>query len=756
MSVFSAFSPVLARKIGAWAAPSPPGASTSGAEQRGYPFPAVFAQAQGASGTNSETEEIPETDSEGEEAPSADESQVLTAPDTFVVSASSTPLSGSREPLAPLMSMAGNALGAPSAPSTPPKVASARSRPPAGVKAKQSLITQYGCSCNSPARPGASTPGPLTAPIADQMVPSREHQPASNAGLSAGTCRDIDVDAWHKDYVEQIHESFGTQVWMGAADDANDEESDAGNMCTSCHNGAAEARAPKRKKMMTKQQRELHKLRATAGAVQADAKSSECMFDCFSVTQTGDARQSDPDGKGLLASIDLCRGSRFYDPAVKFFPGSPPRHLDPYSYIYVPKPEGYFLLAKTGECGAFKSHTFFINEARKTNALEKSRQANIQYYSSSTMVDDKGEKMFELKLTRDVGCGEELVCDYNKACNKESEENGKDCPGETKEEVEEEPREHREGQDNCRKRDMEMWEASGDLSTFSSAICPATCPPPMVIQPSNHLALLPKIDDEQETAGGVGTVAEAGVPARSQEGGNDDRTPADASLASLAAECPSDIVCDCVVAEEAEDAGEACYTAPDTRAKEAAEKAERIVADAVAESGQPEEVFFALVDGYQNADEEMEQVPPLACPKRMVGRGVGCGEESDAESASPWNRLACSPPLSTLLTPSDQSQCSQASYRRTQGLQGCMRTREETEAGHAVEGGATQQHEQMAQHADVVARCVSFPRKRREPCLDAPFVNPGPRWALPPQVARTDRYLVCMCVCVRVCVCARA
>ena len=57
-------------------------------------FPAVFAQAQGASGTNSETEEIPETDSEGEEPPSADESQVLTAPDTFVVSASSTPLCG--------------------------------------------------------------------------------------------------------------------------------------------------------------------------------------------------------------------------------------------------------------------------------------------------------------------------------------------------------------------------------------------------------------------------------------------------------------------------------------------------------------------------------------------------------------------------------------------------------------------------------------------------------------------------------------
>ncbi|MGB1595536.1 MAG: hypothetical protein ACPIOQ_22440, partial [Promethearchaeia archaeon] len=202
--------------------------------------------------------------------------------------------------------------------------------------------------------------------------------------------RDIDIDAWHKDYVEQIHESFGPQVCMGAADDANDEKSNAGNMCTSCQdspnsagvapvscgstansaefarkemmtkqrrelyngaaeaNGAAKAKAPKSKKLMTKQQRELHKLRATSGAVQADAKSSECMFDCFSVTQTGDARQSDPHGKGILASKDLCRGSRFYDPAVKFFPGSPPRHLDPYSYIYVPKPEGYFLLAKTG------------------------------------------------------------------------------------------------------------------------------------------------------------------------------------------------------------------------------------------------------------------------------------------------------------------------------------------------------------------------------------------------------------------------
>ena len=119
--------------------------------------------------------------------------------------------------------------------------------------------------------------------------------------------------------------------------------------------------------------------------------------------------------------------------------------------------------------------------------------------------------------------------------------------------------------------------------------------------------------------------------------------------------------------------------------------------------GAQEEVFVAIVDGYKNADKEREQVPPLASPKRMVGRWVGCGEESDAESASQWNRLACSPPLSTLLTPSDQSQCSQASYRRTQGLQGCMRTREEIEAGHNVEGGATQQgveHELMAQHAE--------------------------------------------------------
>ena len=71
----------------------------------------------------------------------------------------------------------------------------------------------------------------------------------------------------------------------------------------------------------------------------------------------------------------------FYDPAVPYLPGEPPDALDPYFYIKCGLTGGgYFLLASPdGTDGAFKSTTFFLNEARKTNALPASRRPNVEY-----------------------------------------------------------------------------------------------------------------------------------------------------------------------------------------------------------------------------------------------------------------------------------------------------------------------------------------------------------------------------------------
>ena len=58
-----------------------------------------------------------------------------------------------------------------------------------------------------------------------------------------------------------------------------------------------------------------------------------------------DPRQSDPRGKGTIARKFIKKGTRFYDPTVRYYATPPPQHLEPNYYIAVPD-AGYFELAR--------------------------------------------------------------------------------------------------------------------------------------------------------------------------------------------------------------------------------------------------------------------------------------------------------------------------------------------------------------------------------------------------------------------------
>ena len=124
-----------------------------------------------------------------------------------------------------------------------------------------------------------------------------------------------------------------------------------------------------------KKHRECRALADSRGKTTAGCVMS--LHDAVLVThEEGDPRQSDPSGFGVLARQDLVKGTRFYDPAVKWVDGQPPEFLAEFSYIYV-RGGGYLCLAvPNGQDGAFKSTTYFLNEARPENELPGSRSAN--------------------------------------------------------------------------------------------------------------------------------------------------------------------------------------------------------------------------------------------------------------------------------------------------------------------------------------------------------------------------------------------
>lgn len=73
---------------------------------------------------------------------------------------------------------------------------------------------------------------------------------------------------------------------------------------------------------------------------------------------------------------DLNAKTRFCDGEVRYHRGKPPDFTD--ENYYVKTDEGYFELARDGD-GAFKSKTYYLNEARPTNALPESRLPNVKY-----------------------------------------------------------------------------------------------------------------------------------------------------------------------------------------------------------------------------------------------------------------------------------------------------------------------------------------------------------------------------------------
>jgi hypothetical protein len=71
------------------------------------------------------------------------------------------------------------------------------------------------------------------------------------------------------------------------------------------------------------------------------------------------------------------KGTRFFDPAVRYEANKSPQGLNPNYYIKVPD-GGYFEIARNSN-GPFKSDTYYLNEARPDNKLVGSQQPNVQY-----------------------------------------------------------------------------------------------------------------------------------------------------------------------------------------------------------------------------------------------------------------------------------------------------------------------------------------------------------------------------------------
>jgi len=130
----------------------------------------------------------------------------------------------------------------------------------------------------------------------------------------------------------------------------------------------------------------------------------------------GDPRLSDESGYGVVARENLFKGEHFYDPSVKWVRGEPPEDLrNKYPNFYA-KCSGYKeggflqLAAPAGSPMAFKSTTFYVNEARPGNHLRGSREANTEYFLRHL---PDGNRICTLKMLRDVEKNEELVVFYD-------------------------------------------------------------------------------------------------------------------------------------------------------------------------------------------------------------------------------------------------------------------------------------------------------------------------------------------------------
>ena len=120
-------------------------------------------------------------------------------------------------------------------------------------------------------------------------------------------------------------------------------------------------------------------------------------------------------GRGLIANMLLERGTRFVDPCVKYKANEVPfNRADTDFYIKVVGGGCYQLASEglDGEDDAFKSHTYFLNEARKSNLHPDSRVANIAFSEWRGLNGISVDRRFELLVLRDINPGNELVVAY--------------------------------------------------------------------------------------------------------------------------------------------------------------------------------------------------------------------------------------------------------------------------------------------------------------------------------------------------------
>ena len=104
------------------------------------------------------------------------------------------------------------------------------------------------------------------------------------------------------------------------------------------------------------------------------------------VTKTGDKRQSDPQGRGIIANKPLKAGSRYLDPAAQYHAKvDPPAHLNKSYYIKV------------------------------TNVLVDSRKPNIRYAHRTHRSGASDMRRFEWEVVRDIPEDAELVVEYGGA-----------------------------------------------------------------------------------------------------------------------------------------------------------------------------------------------------------------------------------------------------------------------------------------------------------------------------------------------------
>ena len=78
----------------------------------------------------------------------------------------------------------------------------------------------------------------------------------------------------------------------------------------------------------------------------------------------------------------------------------------------------YFEIAKEGD-GAYKSFTYYLNEARETNVLVDSRKPNIRYAHRTLRSGASDVRRFEWEVVRDIPKDTELVVEYGGAVGEE-------------------------------------------------------------------------------------------------------------------------------------------------------------------------------------------------------------------------------------------------------------------------------------------------------------------------------------------------